>query len=51
MSSSSNTAVTNGGVEHFSYDDKIVRMFAIATVIWALVGMLVGVIIASQLVY
>jgi len=46
MSSNSSTAV-----EHFSYDDKIVRMFAIATVIWALVGMLVGVIIASQLAY
>ena len=38
-------------IEHFKYDDKIVRMFAIATIVWALVGMLVGVIIAAQLSY
>ena len=31
------------------YDDKIVRDFAWATVIWGIVGMLVGLIIASQL--
>lgn len=36
-------------IEKFSYDNKIVRDFAIATVIWGLVGMLVGLIIASQL--
>ena len=29
-----------------AYDDDIVRLFFIATVVWALVGMLVGVIIA-----
>jgi cytochrome c oxidase cbb3-type subunit I/II len=28
------------------YDDKIVRMFVIATALWGLVGMLVGLIIA-----
>ena len=31
------------------YNDKIVRQFLLATVIWGVVGMLVGVIIASQL--
>jgi cytochrome c oxidase cbb3-type subunit I/II len=35
--------------ETFNYDNKIVRNFAIATAVWGLVGMLVGVIIASQL--
>jgi cytochrome c oxidase cbb3-type subunit 1 len=33
------------------YFDKVVRQFAIMTVIWALVGMLVGVIIAAQLAW
>ncbi len=35
--------------EVFSYDDAIVRMFVIATVIWGFVGMLVGALIALQL--
>lgn len=35
--------------ETFNYDNKIVRNFAIATAVWGLVGMLVGVVIASQL--
>jgi cytochrome c oxidase cbb3-type subunit I/II len=38
-------------VEKFSYDNKIVRLFAFATVLWAAVGMLVGVIIAFQLAF
>jgi len=33
----------------FRYDDKIVRMFVLATAVWGLVGMLVGLIIALQL--
>jgi cytochrome c oxidase cbb3-type subunit I/II len=37
-------------LEHFEYDNKIVRNFAIATILWGVIGMLVGVIIASQLV-
>jgi cytochrome c oxidase cbb3-type subunit I/II len=37
--------------EQFYYDNKIVKNFAIATVVWGIVGMLVGVIIASQLFY
>jgi cytochrome c oxidase cbb3-type subunit I/II len=37
-------------LESFSYDDAIVRKFILATVIWGVVGMLVGVIVAAQLV-
>ncbi len=36
-------------LEKFSYDNVIVRNFAIATLFWGVVGMLVGVLIASQL--
>ena len=36
-------------LERFRYDNTIVRAFTIATVVWGLVGMLVGVIIACQL--
>ena len=36
-------------LEQFYYDNKAVRNFAIATIIWGIVGMLVGVIIATQL--
>jgi cytochrome c oxidase cbb3-type subunit I/II len=36
-------------IEHFNYDNRIVRNFAVATIVWGIVGMLVGVIIASQL--
>ena len=32
-----------------TYNDKVVRQFAVATVLWGIVGMLVGVIIAAQL--
>ena len=31
------------------YNDKVVRQFAIMTVVWGIVGMLVGVLIAAQL--
>ena len=33
------------------YNDKVVRQFAIMTVVWGVVGMLVGVIIAAQLAW
>ena len=36
-------------VETFSYDNKIVRYFTYATIIWGAVGMLVGVIVALQI--
>lgn len=38
-------------VEKFHYDNAIVRNFAYATMLWGLVGMLVGLIIALQLVF
>ena len=34
-----------------TYNDKVVRQFAIMTVVWGVVGMLVGVIIAAQLTW
>jgi cytochrome c oxidase cbb3-type subunit I/II len=40
-----------GNIERFSYDNKIVSMFAYATIVWGLVGMLVGLLAAFQLVY
>ena len=36
-------------IEHFSYDNKTVRNFGVATVIWGIVGMTVGLLIAFQL--
>jgi cytochrome c oxidase cbb3-type subunit 1 len=33
------------------YNDKVVRQFAIMTVVWGVVGMLVGVIIAAQMAW
>ena len=33
------------------YNYKIVRQFAVMAVIWGIVGMLVGVIVAAQLVW
>ena len=38
-------------VEHFSYDNSIVRKFAIASIIFGVIGMLVGVLIALQLIF
>ncbi|MDH4013165.1 MAG: cytochrome-c oxidase, cbb3-type subunit I [Chromatiales bacterium] len=34
-----------------SYNDKVVRQFTVMTVVWGIVGMLVGVIIAAQLLW
>jgi len=34
-----------------SYSDRVIRQFSIMAVVWGVVGMLVGVIIASQLVF
>jgi cytochrome c oxidase cbb3-type subunit I len=33
------------------YNDKVVRQFAVMTVVWGIVGMLVGVLIAAQLTW
>ncbi len=38
-------------IEKFSYDNKIVKYFAIATVVWGTIGMLVGIIIATLMFY
>jgi len=38
-------------LEKFSYDNKIVKQFAYATIIWGLIGMTVGLLAALQLVF
>lgn len=38
-------------IEPTTYNYKVVRQFAVMTVIWGIVGMLVGVVIAAQLVW
>jgi cytochrome c oxidase cbb3-type subunit I/II len=38
-------------VETFKYDNKIVRAFAIATVVWAIVGMAAGILAATELFF
>jgi cytochrome c oxidase cbb3-type subunit I/II len=42
-------ASTSALLDRFSYDDDIVRKFLFATLIWGVVGMLVGILIALQL--
>src|SRR4030065_186681 len=37
--------------EATTYNYKVVRQFAIMTVVWGIVGMLVGVILAAQLIW
>lgn len=41
----------SGVLEQFEYDNQIVRMFAIATVVFGIIGMLVGLLVAFQLVF
>ncbi|MBK25255.1 MAG: cytochrome C oxidase Cbb3 [Halobacteriovorax sp.] len=43
------TELEKGPLEEFSYNDKIVRQFLYATILWGAVGILLGVIIAFQL--
>jgi cytochrome c oxidase cbb3-type subunit I/II len=38
-------------VQKFSYDNRIVKWFAYATIIWGITGMLVGLIVALQLAF
>jgi cytochrome c oxidase cbb3-type subunit I/II len=38
-------------LEKFYYDNKIVKQFAFATMLWGIVGMLVGLVIALQLAF
>ena len=35
--------------ERFYYDNKIVKLFAYATIFWGVVGMLVGLLVALQM--
>jgi len=44
-------SVTSKAGPSVAYNDKVVRQFAIMTVVWGVVGMLVGVIIAAQLTW
>ena len=44
-------SVTNQASPSAVYNDKVVRQFTIMTVVWGVVGMLVGVIIAAQLTW
>ncbi|MCO6499054.1 MAG: cytochrome-c oxidase, cbb3-type subunit I [Vicingus serpentipes] len=39
----------SGQLEKFYYDNKIVKMFAYATILWGVVGMLVGLLVAFQI--
>ena len=41
----------NSALEHPTYNYKVVRQFSIMTVVWGIVGMLVGVFIAAQLAW
>jgi cytochrome c oxidase cbb3-type subunit I/II len=38
-------------IERFYYDNKIVRLFAIATMFWGIIGMLAGLTAALQLIF
>ena len=40
---------SNSGFVQVKYNDEIVRMFTLATIIWAAVAFLVGIIIAAQM--
>ena len=41
----------NSALEHPTYNYKVVRQFSVMTVVWGIVGMLVGVLIAAQLAW
>ena len=49
MSDGPTASAINGAITH--YNDKVVRQFAIMTVVWGIVGMTVGVLIAAQLLW
>ena len=40
---------TNAMTKHVVYNDEVVRAFSIATIVWSVVGLLLGVIVAAQL--
>lgn len=45
------TKKESGPLQQFSYDDAIVRLFLWATLLWGLVGMVVGLLVALQLAF
>ena len=47
----SNANVESLEKERFEYDNKIVNKFAMATIIWGIIGMLVGLLVALELVW
>ena len=48
---SGTTSPMGGGARSPGYEDGVVRAFSLASVLWGVVGMLVGVIIAAQLAW
>lgn len=46
-----NQKTTNANLEHFSYDNVIVKNFSIATMFWGIAGMVVGLLVALQLAH
>ena len=44
-------SVTTGASSAGVFNDKVIRQFAIMTVVWGVFGMLMGVIIAAQLAF
>lgn len=51
MSNLPNPGIASVELDEFQYDNKIVRNFAIATILFGLIGMLVGLLAAFQLVF
>ena len=48
---SPNHPTPSGALDTVRYDNRIVMAFLIATMIWGVVGFLVGVIVAAQLAF
>ncbi len=46
-----NTSIGTGSQPGIAYNEKVVRQFAVATILWGVVGMAVGVWIAAQLLW
>jgi len=51
VGAASRTQAHEGTATWVDYDDAVVRQFAIMTVVWGIVGMLVGVLIAAELLF
>jgi cytochrome c oxidase cbb3-type subunit I len=51
MANSSGAVLPNDRPNEGVYSDTVVRLFALAAVLWGVVGMLVGVVIAAQLTW